>query len=240
MTMALTQADFEIRRGRERGTTDLGWLHSRHSFSFGAYHDPARIAFRSLRVLNDDVVEPGGGFGEHGHDNMEIISWVLDGGLAHADSTGTRGVIEPGDVQVMTAGAGIRHSEMNASGTAPVHFLQIWIVPAVRDAEPSYVQRRFPKDGRRDRWQRLVRPDGRDGSIRIAQDAHLSVAEVGAGARIEAGVGDGRHGYLHVARGTVRIGDETLGAGDAVTWTGAGRLEIVADEASALMLFDLA
>jgi len=132
-----TNTAFEIRRADQRGKTELGWLHSQHSFSFGGYRDPDHMGFRSLRVLNDDVVEPGRGFGEHGHEDMEIISWVLAGGLAHRDSTGTSGVITPGDVQVMTAGRGIRHSEMNASGTDRTHFLQIWIEPAERGLEPS-------------------------------------------------------------------------------------------------------
>ncbi len=145
--MTTQQVDFEVRAGSERGTTDLGWLRSRHSFSFGAYHDPARMAFRSLRVLNDDIVEPGRGFGRHRHDNMEILSWVLDGELTHEDSTGTRGVIAPGDVQMMTAGSGIHHSEMNASTTDRVHFIQIWIEPADQNLPPEYTQKNFPREG---------------------------------------------------------------------------------------------
>ena len=131
------QPSLQVRRGDQRGRTDLGWLHSQHSFSFGRYQDPDQMGFRSLRVFNDDVIEPGAGFGEHGHENMEIITWVLEGELAHEDSTGTRGVIRPGDAQVMTAGSGIRHSEMNSSQSDQVHFLQIWIEPASRDLEPA-------------------------------------------------------------------------------------------------------
>ena len=149
-----TQATFEVRRGADRGKTDLGWLQSRHSFSFGGYQDPDRMGYRSLRVLNDDVVAPGAGFGEHGHADMEIISWVLDGALEHRDSTGTSGVIKPGDLQVMTAGSGIRHSEMNATASDRTRFLQIWIEPAEPGIEPSYGQKSFPLADRQGRWHR--------------------------------------------------------------------------------------
>ncbi len=237
--MTTTQAEFEIRRANDRGTTDLGWLHSRHSFSFGSYRDPNRMSFRSLRVLNDDVVEPDRGFGEHGHDNMEIISWVLEGELAHEDSTGTRGVIRPGDAQVMTAGRGIRHSEMNASPSDPVHFLQIWIEPASRDLEPAYAQTSFAKAERRNRWQLIASRDGREGSIRIQQDALMSVADLEEGGRVDLVLDSNRLGYLHVAFGSARIGGETLSAGDALTLTNPGRLDIEAVEESELLLFDL-
>ncbi len=233
------QPALQVRRGDQRGTTDLGWLHSRHSFSFGSYHDPNRMSFRSLRVLNDDVVEPDSGFGEHGHDNMEIISWVLEGELAHEDSTGTRGVIRPGDVQVMSAGRGIRHSEMNASDTDRSHFLQIWIEPTERGIEPSYDQKFFPKERRQNRWQLVVSQDGRDGSMRIHQDALLRIADLEEGRRLDLIIDSKRYGYLHVAIGSVRIGGETLSAGDAVKLTNVDRLDIDAIEESELLFFDL-
>ena len=233
------QPALQVRRGDQRGRTDLGWLHSRHSFSFGSYHDPNRMFFRSLRVLNDDVVEPDSGFGEHGHDNMEIISWVLDGELAHEDSTGTRGVLRPGDAQVITAGRGIRHSEMNASQSDTVHFLQIWVMPASRDLEPSYAQSSFPKEERRNRWQLIASHDGREDSLRIHQDALLRIADLEEGRRLDLIIDSKRHGYLHVAIGSVRIRGETLSAGDAVELTNADRLDIDAIEESEFLFFDL-
>jgi hypothetical protein len=238
--MTMQQTAFESRRGGDRGTTDLGWLHSRHSFAFGAYRNPARMAYRSLRVLNDDIVEPGRGFGVHRHDNMEILSWVLDGELTHEDSTGTRGVIRPGDVQMMTAGAGINHSEMNASPTDPVHFIQIWIEPAEQDLPPAYTQKNFPHEGRHNRWQHLISPEAHDGSLRIHQDACLSIAELDAGAHIDATIGADRYGYVHLATGDVCIGDELLTGGDAVTFTGPGTLRITAEDAGRILFFDLA
>ena len=233
------QPSLQVRRGDQRGRTDLDWLHSQHSFSFGRYQDPDQMGFRSLRVLNDDVVEPGGGFGEHGHEDMEIISWVLDGAIAHRDSTGTSGVITPGDVQVMTAGRGIRHSEMNASDTDRSHFLQIWIEPTERGIEPSYDQKFFPKERRQNRWQLVVSQDGRDGSMRIHQDALLRIADLEEGRRLDLIIDSKRHGYLHVAIGSVRIGGETLSAGDAVKLTNVDRLDIDAIEESELLFFDL-
>lgn len=230
----------QIRRGDDRGTTQLPWLHSRHSFSFGRYIDRGRINFRALRVLNDDIIAPGGGFGEHGHDNMEIISWMLGGGIAHADSTGTRGVIRPGDVQVMSAGRGIRHSEINASKTDPAHLIQIWIEPAQRDLPPGYQQRAFPLDGRRNRWQAVASPDERNGSLRVHQDASLRIADLDGGAKIEVNVEPGRHAYLHLALGRARIDKMELTAGDALTTEGPMRFEIEGIERSQALLFDLA
>ncbi len=240
MTDTTVSSRREVRRAEDRGATELGWLHSRHSFSFGRYHDPQRMGYRSLRVLNDDVVEPGAGFGEHGHDHMEIISWVLDGALRHRDSTGGGGVIRPGTLQVMSAGTGIRHSEMNASDAERVHFLQVWIEPAERDLEPRYAERAFPAEGRRDRWQLVASGDGRDGSLLIHRDAALSIATLGAGARLTASIGEGRHGYLHVARGSVTADGAALNAGDALAFAGPDRFELVGGEPSELLLFDLA
>lgn len=233
------QPALQVRRGDQRGRTDLGWLHSRHSFSFGSYHDPNRMSFRSLRVLNDDVVEPDSGFGEHGHDNMEIISWVLDGELAHEDSTGTRGTIRPGDAQVITAGRGLRHSEMNSSQSDQVHFLQIWIEPTSRDLEPAYSQTSFPKEERRNRWQLIASHDGGEGSLRIQQDALLRIADLEQGGRLDLIIDSKRHGYLHVAFGTIRVSDAELRGGDAISFAGPVELAIESVEECQLLFFDL-
>jgi len=238
MTTATKQ--FTVRPGNQRGTTEIGWLHSRHSFSFGRYYDPNNMGYRSLRVINDDIVEPRGGFGEHGHDNMEIITWVIKGELRHGDSTGTDDVIRPGEVQAMTAGRGIRHSEVNPSASEAVHLIQIWIEPNRENLGPSYRQKKFDQAGRTNQWQALASPDGRADSMVIHQDASLSVAELSTGKRLTASLTDGRHGYLHVAYGTVQVGDAKLTGGDAITFDGATSLEITASEDSQLLFFDLA
>jgi redox-sensitive bicupin YhaK (pirin superfamily) len=231
----------EIRRAHERGGTELGWLHSKHSFSFGRYHDPRNMGYRSLRVINDDVVEPGGGFGMHGHDNMEILTWVLDGSLRHADSTGGEGVIRPGELQAMTAGSGIRHSEFNDSDTQPVHLLQIWIEPRpeARNLAPSYAQKPFATGQRRATWQTLASPDGRDGSMSIKQDAILSVTELAPGEKIDAKLAAQRYGYLHVAFGEVRAGDIMVKSGDSLKFAGPATMNIQASADSQVLLFDL-
>jgi redox-sensitive bicupin YhaK (pirin superfamily) len=231
---------FQVRRGEQRGTTEIGWLHSRHSFSFGRYYDPEKMGYRSLRVINDDIVEPRGGFGEHGHDNMEIITWVIQGTLRHGDSTGTDGEIRPGEVQAMTAGRGIRHSEINPSSSEAVHLLQIWIEPHELNLSPSYSQKAFDKSGRAGKWQVLASADGRDNSLVIHQDAVFSVAELTADARLNVSLANGRHGYLHVAYGAVRAGESTLTGGDALTFSGPAALDITAGENSQLLFFDLA
>ena len=238
--MTTIQTESKIHRGDDRGATSVGWLHARHSFSFGRYHDPDRMSFRSLRVLNDDVIAGGGGFGQHPHDNMEIISWMLKGALAHQDISGGRGVIRPGDVQVMTAGRGIQHSEMNASQTEPANLIQIWIEPAERDLEPAYAQRSFSKKDRRNQWQVVVSADGREDSLVIHQDAILSIAELEEGRRLDLALNTDRHGYLHLAFGAVRIGDHTLRTGDSMTWVGARELVVEALQESQLLFFDLA
>ncbi|MEM7227563.1 MAG: pirin family protein [Planctomycetota bacterium] len=235
----MTTKHIDVRSAHARGQTDLGWLQSRHSFSFGGYQDPSRMGYRSLRVINDDRVAPGGGFGEHGHRDMEIISWVLDGALQHRDSTGTRGEIVPGDVQVMSAGSGIRHSEMNASSTEPVHFLQIWIEPARTGLKPQYAQRSFDPAGRRNAWQLVVSPDGRLNSIHVQQDANLSIAELQSGQSLPVTLDDHRHGYLHVATGEVDIDGVHLLAGDAVTFADQTSASIAAHAESQILLFDL-
>jgi quercetin 2,3-dioxygenase len=238
MTTATKQ--FEVHRGNQRGITEIGWLHSRHSFSFGRYYDPQNMGYRSLRVINDDIVEPRSGFGEHGHDNMEIITWVIKGTLRHADSTGTDGEIRPGEVQTMTAGRGIRHSEINPSSSEAVHLLQIWIEPNQLNLAPSYSQKAFDKAGRNGKWQVLASPDGRADSLVIHQDAIVSVTEPLADNRLHVSLTNDRHGYLHVAFGNVQIGDTTLAGGDAITFAGPTNLEITASENSQLLFFDLA
>ena len=199
-----------------RGEVDLGWLRSRHTFSFGHYYDPAWMGFGVLRVINDDTVAPGGGFAPHRHANMEIISVVLDGALAHKDSAGNAGVIRAGDVQWMSAGHGIEHSEYNGSDAAPVHFLQIWIQPARLNHAPAYDQKHFAPDDRRGRWVALAAPDGADGAIALRQDAVLRATRLLAGDVLDATLDRGRRYWLHVATGEVAVGERVLAAGDAL------------------------
>lgn len=238
--MQTATKQFQVRPGKQRGTTEIGWLHSFHSFSFGRYYDPNNMGYRSLRVINDDIVEPRGGFGEHGHDNMEIITWVIKGTLRHTDSTGTDGEIRPGEVQTMTAGRGIRHSEINPSSSEAVHLLQIWIEPNQLNLAPSYSQKAFDKSDRDGKLQVLVSPDGRASSLVIHQDAILSVAELSEGKSTSISLDTGRYGYLHVAFGSLRVGDSTLTSGDALTFAGPASLDIVASEESQLLFFELA
>jgi redox-sensitive bicupin YhaK (pirin superfamily) len=237
--MQTATKEFQVRPGRQRGTTEIGWLHSRHSFSFGRYYDPQNMGYRSLRVINDDIVEPRGGFGEHGHDNMEIITWVIKGTLRHGDSTGTDGEIRPGEVQAMTAGRGIRHSEINPSSSEVVHLLQIWIEPNAINLPPTYSQKAFDKSERAGKWQVLASADGRDNSLVIHQDAIFSVAELSAENQLNVSIQDRRYGYLHVAYGAVRVGDTTLTSGDAITFSGPAALDITTSESSQLLFFDL-
>jgi len=238
--MTQKQAGLEIRRGDDRGVTDIGWLQSRHSFSFGGYVDPVRMGFRSLRVINDDWVKPNRGFGTHPHRDMEIVTWVLSGALRHEDSTGTRGLIGPGELQLMSAGRGIRHSEMNASATEPVHLLQIWIEPNQLGLEPAYQQRSFDATDRAGKWQVLASSDGRGGSLTVHQSAVLSVVDLASGRGIASPTRSFAAGYLHVAFGRVRIGDEVLASGDAVIVDDETPLAIEALEQSQVLYFDLA
>ena len=229
------------RRSGARGDVRLGWLHSRHTFSFGHYHDPVWMGFGPLRVINDDTVAPGGGFAAHRHANMEIISVVLQGALAHRDSTGTVGLIEAGDVQWMSAGHGIEHSEYNGSDAAPVHFLQIWIQPDRLNAQPAYAQQRFAPADRRARWATLASPDGADGSIAIRQQATLRAASLQTGDDVAVALDPQRRYWLHVAIGEVVLGERVLQAGDALGFAeeaGALALRGVAAD-SDVLLFDL-
>src|SRR5262245_57173581 len=204
----------EIRRSQERGHANHGWLDSFHSFSFADYHDPAHMGFGALRVINEDRVQPGRGFGTHGHRDMEIISYVLEGGLAHRDSMGTGSVIRPGDVQRMSAGTGVTHSEYNASQSELVHFLQIWLLPSQRGIQPSYEQKTFTDEQKRGRLCVVASPNGRDGSVAIHTDAVVYAGVFDAGDASELQLERGRHAWVHVARGQVRINGRELQAGD--------------------------
>ena len=228
-----------IRKADERGVADFDWLHSKHTFSFGGYYDPAHMGFGPLRVINEDRVVPGAGFPTHGHRDMEIISYVLDGALAHKDSIGTGSVIRPGDVQRMSAGKGISHSEYNHSASEPVHFLQIWIVPAQGGLAPGYEQRHFPAEARTGRLQLIASPDGADGSVTVHQDVRLYATLLGAdqGASLE--LKNGRIAWVQVARGAVEVNGRRLGAGDGAALD--GETAVVLDRAAdaEVLLFDL-
>ena len=229
-----------LRIAADRGRADFGWLDSRHSFSFGEYYDPAHMGFGPLRVINDDRVAGGGGFPTHPHRDMEIVSYVLEGALAHKDSLGTGSVIKPGDVQRMSAGTGIAHSEFNASRTDPVHFLQIWFLPERRGLTPGYEQKNFDADSKRDQLRLVASPDGRDGSVTIRSDASLYVSLLGKDATVSHQVAAGRGLWLQVARGSVAVGDITLAEGDGLQVTNERALEIVGKAAeSEILLFDL-
>ena len=225
-----------------RGVANAGWLDSRHTFSFGHYYDPQWMGFGPLRVINEDRVAAGAGFPTHGHANMEILSYVLAGALAHKDSSGGGGVLKPGELQWMSAGHGVEHSEFNASNTEPAHFLQIWIQPDRVNAPPAYAQQAFDPAARRGRWATLASPDGSDGSIAIRQQAWLRGVQLGEGESVSATLDPSRRYWLHVAQGTIEIDGRTLAAGDALGFVEearslsiAGRDTGVAD----ILLFDL-
>jgi len=229
----------EIRRAKDRGRTDWGWLDSRHTFSFGEYHDTANMGFRALRVLNDDRVAPAQGFGAHGHRDMEILSYVLEGALEHKDSAGGGGVIRPGEIQLMRAGTGVMHSEFNPSKTEPVHFLQIWIVPERTGLPPAYGQKAFDRGEARRAFALLASRDGRDGSLRIEQDADVRVAEIEAGERRDLTLRPGRHAWVHVARGSASLDGKDLREGDGAAVSGEESLSFVGDVAAEVLVFDL-
>jgi redox-sensitive bicupin YhaK (pirin superfamily) len=230
----------QIRRSKERGFADHGWLRSFHTFSFADYHDPEHMGFRALRVINEDRVAPGRGFGTHAHRDMEIISYVLEGELAHKDSLGTGSVIRPGDVQRMSAGSGVTHSEFNPSKDELVHFLQIWILPERRGIAPSYEQKSFPESERRGGLRLVASPDGQNGSVTVHQDVRLHAGVLGEGERIAYEVPAGRHAWIHVARGSVEVGGERLEAGDAAALSEPGKLELRGASAGEVLVFDLA
>jgi redox-sensitive bicupin YhaK (pirin superfamily) len=230
----------QIRKASERGRTDWGWLDSRHTFSFGDYHDPRHMGFRSLRVINDDRVEAGQGFGTHGHADMEILSYVLEGGLAHKDSMGTGSVIRPGEIQMMRAGTGVTHSEYNASKTDGVHFLQIWIVPDERGLPPAYGQRPVDTQAARRGFALLASKDGRQESLRIHQDVDLWLALLGAGRSRELRLGSGRHAWIHVARGEAAVNGTALAEGDGAALTGTETITLESTSSAEVLIFDLA
>ena len=229
----------QIRRSHERGHADHGWLDSRHTFSFGDYYDPDHMGFRALRVINEDRVAPRGGFPTHGHRDMEILSYVLEGELAHKDSMGTGSVIRPGEVQRMSAGTGVQHSEMNASGDRPVHFLQIWIMPDRRGHQPGYEQKAFPEAERTGALKLVASSDGRDGSVTVHQDVSLYSGVLRPGDRAQYTVAPGRHAWIHVARGEVDVDGTRLSAGDAAAIDEAKVIEL-AGAGGEVLLFDLA
>jgi len=231
-----------IRRSEERGHADHGWLDSHHTFSFANYYDPRHMGFRSLRVINEDRVAPGRGFGAHGHEDMEIISYVLSGELAHKDNMGHQEVLGRNEVQRMSAGTGVVHSEFNASKTEPVHFLQIWIEPATNGTPSSYEQFKFDPAEKKGKLKQIAGPDGGDGIARINQDAKVFVSEVAEGEEISYPLETGRYAWLHVIRGGVSVNGTALKTGDAAAISEESRLRIdgAEKEPAEILLFDLA
>ncbi len=228
-----------LRKSQERGHADHGWLQSYYSFSFADYHDPQEMGWGSLRVLNEDRVQPGEGFDTHGHWDMEIITYVLAGKLQHKDSMGNGGIIRPGDVQRMSAGTGVRHSEFNAALDTPVHFLQIWIDPARRGAQPSYEQKYFAPEEKRGQLRLIASGDGREGSITIHQDADLYASLLGPREQVSHRFAAGRLGYLHLVKGAISVNGTQLNTGDAAKIESEPELVVSATEDSELLLFDL-
>jgi len=225
-----------IRKNNERGHFNHGWLDTYHTFSFADYYDQEHMGFRTLRVINEDRVAPGEGFGMHPHRDMEIITYVLSGALAHKDSSGGEGVLRPGEVQHMTAGAGIRHSEFNASQTEPVHLLQIWILPEKNGLRPAYEQKRFDING----LTLVASQDGRDGSLPIHQDVNLYAARLPSGKEVTQALGGGRQAWIQVASGSLNLNGRSLQAGDGAAVTDESELKIRADNPAEFLLFDLA
>ncbi len=228
-----------IRPSEERGRTRFEWLDSRHSFSFGDYFDPAHMGFRSLRVINEDWVKPGQGFGTHPHRDMEIVTIVFEGALEHKDSLGTGAVIRPGEVQIMSAGTGIRHSEFNHSRSEPVHLLQVWILPEKPGLKPRYDQTKFPEAERQGRLRLAASRSGRDGSLTIFQDADIYVGSLPAGAEVSHALRPGRHVWVQVAGGGLTLAGKTLETGDGAAVSDERAFEIKARSASEIVLFDL-
>ena len=229
-----------LRPAEERGHANHGWLDSHHTFSFADYHDERHMGFRALRVINEDRVEPGRGFGTHAHQDMEIISYVLDGALQHRDSLGNGSILRPDEVQRMSAGRGVTHSEFNPSNVERVHFLQIWILPNARGLPPSYEQRRFPSEDRRGRLRLLAAADGRDGAVTIHQDVDLYGTVLEGGLQVRHDLRTGRHAWVQVARGSVDLNGHPLAAGDGAALSDERGVELHADAPSEVLLFDLA
>jgi redox-sensitive bicupin YhaK (pirin superfamily) len=230
----------QVRPAGQRGRTDWGWLDSRHTFSFGEYEDPAHMGYRALRVLNDDRVKAGAGFGRHGHLDMEILSYVLEGALEHEDTAGGGGVIRPGEIQLMRAGTGITHSEYNHSEVDPVHFLQIWILPDAPGLEPAYAQLAFDQELARRSFVLLASKGGRDGSVDVHQDVDLWVTFMRTGERRNLRLRPSRHAWIHVARGSISVNRTTLAEGDGAAVSGEERLACVGEAPAEILAFDLA
>jgi redox-sensitive bicupin YhaK (pirin superfamily) len=229
-----------IRKSEDRGHFDLGWLDTFHTFSFDQYYDPAHMHFRSLRVINEDRVRPARGFPTHSHRDMEIITYILAGALEHRDSMGNGSVIRPGDVQRMSAGTGVSHSEVNASQTEPVHLLQIWILPQSQGLPPSYEEKHFSEEERRGRLRLIASHDGREGSVTIHQDAQLFAAVLDAGQTVVHALDEKRSAWLQVARGTIRLNEVELKQGDGAAVRNESELKVVAHDQAEVLLFDLA
>jgi redox-sensitive bicupin YhaK (pirin superfamily) len=230
----------KVRPAAERGLADHGWLKSYHTFSFADYYDPQHMGFRNLRVINEDRVQGGQGFGSHSHRDMEIVSYVLEGALRHKDSIGTGSVIQPGDVQRMSAGSGVTHSEYNASASELVHFLQIWLLPSERGIRPSYEQKAFSREEKDGRLRLVASADGRDGSLSIHTDAAIHVGLFDAGQSAALDLKSGRHAWVHVARGRVRVNGQELSAGDAAAISDEPSVRIEGVAAGEVLVFDLA
>ncbi len=228
-----------LRLAQDRGHANHGWLDSHHTFSFANYHDPAQMAWSTLRVINEDSVEPGQGFGTHGHRDMEIISYVLEGELAHRDSMGSGSVIRPGDVQLMSAGSGVQHSEFNHSNEQAVHFLQIWITPNVQGVQPNYQEKRFDDTSKRGKLRLIVSPDGRDDSLTIRQDARVYAGLLDGDEAFDYSLEAGRKAYLHVARGQLDLNGQTLSAGDGAKIVDEAALIFSKGQGAEILFFDL-
>ena len=229
-----------LRKANDRGAVSMGWLNSKHTFSFGHYHDPAHMGFGNLRVINEDRVQPGKGFAPHSHENMEIISYVISGALEHKDSMGNGSVIRPGDVQRMSAGTGVQHSEFNHSEDEPVHFLQIWVLPDSNGLQPAYQERHFSPERRRNQLRLVASREGRDESLTVHQDVDLYASLLSAGNTLTHVFGTDRNGWIQLVHGRLTIGDQVLAAGDGAAIGNVETIEIEALEDAELLLFDMA
>ncbi len=228
-----------MRPANERGHADHGWLSARFSFSFADYHDPEHMGFRSLRVLNDDTIQPGMGFDTHGHRDMEIVTYVFEGALEHGDSMGNGSVLRPGDVQRMSAGRGVRHSEFNASPTERLRLLQIWILPEERDIEPGYEERNFSAEEKRGRLRTIVSPGGEDGALRIHRDVRIHASILGNGDALTRELSPDRHAWIQVVRGRIELNGTELRTGDGAAVSDETKLDIEGREETEFLLFDL-
>jgi redox-sensitive bicupin YhaK (pirin superfamily) len=230
----------QVRKSKERGHAQHGWLDSHHTFSFSDYYDPKFTGFRNLLVINEDRVNPGAGFGTHGHKDMEIISYVLEGELAHKDSLGTGSVLKYGDVQRMSAGSGVRHSEFNGSKEKLVHFLQIWITPKKEGIKPSYEEKKYSVEDKQNKLKLIVSPDGKDGSLQINQDASIYASILEEGRDVSLNLANGRHSWVQVVRGSLELNGTVLSEGDGASVSDVQKLELKAKKPSEVLVFDLA